>query len=63
MAGANMSWDLDVDLHVVQIPLVGFEEARRAASPRKEPVEQLTIQIIEGLGQVKTGYLAPTAVS
>eukprot|EP00969_Alexandrium_andersonii_P182579 8067178-Alexandrium_andersonii.AAC.1 len=63
MARANMAWDLDVDLHVVQIPPVGLEEARRAASPRKELVEQLPIQVIESLGQIKAGNLAPTAIS
>eukprot|EP00969_Alexandrium_andersonii_P111582 4928408-Alexandrium_andersonii.AAC.1 len=53
MPGANMSWDLDVNQHVAQVRLVGSEKARRTPSPRKEPIEQLTIQTIEGLGKVK----------
>eukprot|EP00969_Alexandrium_andersonii_P191710 8467423-Alexandrium_andersonii.AAC.1 len=63
MARANMAWDLDMDLRIAQIPSAGLEEAHRAASPRKELVKQLTIQVIESLGQTQTGYLASTAVS
>eukprot|EP00969_Alexandrium_andersonii_P342865 15156592-Alexandrium_andersonii.AAC.1 len=62
MGWADVVGHLNVHNHALEKGPVSPERPCRAARPREEAIEELTVEVVEGLGQVETSNLARTAV-